>query len=237
MPAFDIPNLSVVIDWIESHEKTVDLLKWLVVLFLAWVAGAFRFLRAKFRKPSATLEETTSRCLVEEFAEFQGHKNAVRATFLIEVGVLNPTPERVIVQHFSLAILRRKLWRRWKPELVAISLPNRPRHQMGGGEKLLKNWFSNFPDEYRDLTLNGVIESKEHHSGYLLFVCFAEGTHAPPRIDGEHIRVKARAYLTTGEICSVSGRIGVTRDKEKFEQWVPGIISQINHGSAWGAVR
>lgn len=236
MPVPDIPNLSVIIDWIESHEKTVDVLKWLVLLFLAWVAGAFRFLRAKFRTPSATLEEATSRCLVEEFAEFQGHQNAVRATFLIEVGVLNPTPERVVVQHFSLAIPRRKLWLRWRPELVALSLPNRPRHPMGSGQKLLKNWFSNFPDEFHDLTLNGGVESKEHHSGYLLFVCFAVGSHAP-RIEGEYIRVKARAHLTTGEICSVSGRVAVTRDKEKFEQWVPGIISQINHESAWGAVR
>jgi hypothetical protein len=185
---------------------------------------------------SATIEEATSRCLVEEFSEFQGHRNAVRAAFLVEVGVLNPTPEKVIVRHFSLAVPRRRLWRRWKPELVALSLPNRPRHQMGSGMKLLKNWFSNFPDEFHDLTLSGTIEPKEHRSGYLLFVCFAWGSCAP-RIEDDFVMVKAQVHLTTGETCSVSGKVRITRDKEKFEEWVPGIIEQVSHESAWGGVR
>jgi hypothetical protein len=232
----NFPSLEVIVSWIESHEKTVELLKWLAVLFVAWITGIFRFLRNKLRRPIATLEEITSRCLIEEFPEFQSYQNVVRATFLVEVGLLNPTSERVIVRKFSLAIPRRKLWRRWKPELIALTLPNRPRHQMGCGQKLLKSWFSNFPDEFHDLTLSGQVEPKEHHSGFLLFVYFAHGPWVP-KIEGEFIKVKARVHLTTGEICSVSGKVRVTRDKENFEEWVPGIIEQINHESAWGGFR
>lgn len=232
----DFPSIEAIVSWIESHGKTVDLLKWVVLLFLAWVAGIFRFLHNKLRKPSATFEQATSRCLVEEFPEFQGHNNAVRATFLVEVGLLNPTSERVVVRHFSLAVPRRKLWRRWKPELVALTLPSRPRHQMGGTQKLLKSWFSNFSDDYHDLTISGAVEPKELHSGFLLFVCFAHGSWAPI-VEGNFIKVKARVHLTTGETCSVAGKVHVTRNKEKFEEWVPGIIKHISHESTWGGVR
>jgi hypothetical protein len=232
----DLSFLAPAIDWIESHEKTVDLLKWAALLLVAWAVGLFKFTRQKLRRPTATLEEVTSRCLVEELSEFQGRRDAVRASFLVEVGLLNPTSEPVVVRYFSLAVPRRKLWRCWKPELIALSLPNRPRHQMGSGEKLIKNWFSNFPDEFRDLTLSGMVEPKHHHSGVLLFVCFAYGTLVP-RIDGDFIRVKAFVHLTTGETCKVSGKVRITRDKEKFEQWVPGIVAQVSHESAWGAVR
>ncbi|WP_417070487.1 hypothetical protein [Niveibacterium terrae] len=199
-----LPDISTIVSWIEAHGKTVDLLKWFVLLLVAWLAGAFSFVRSKLRTPSATIEEATSRCLVEEFAEFQGHKNAVRATFLVEVGLLNPTSERVVVRHFSLAVQRRRVWRTWKPELVALSLPSRPRHQTGSGSKVLKNWFSNFDDGLQNLTLLGTVEPKELPSGFLLFVCFSVGGWAP-RISGEHIKVKAKVHLTTGEIYSASG--------------------------------
>lgn len=232
----DIPSIESVIEWIESHEKTVDLLKWIALLLVAWVAGAFRFLRNNLRRPSATIEEVTSRCLIEKFSEFQGHKDAIRATFLVEVGVLNPTSESAVVRYFSLGVPRRRLWRRWKPELVALSLPNRPRHQMGSGVKFLKNWFSNFADEFHDLTLSGTVEPKAHRSGYLLFVCFASGSWAP-RIEGDFVTVKARVHLTTGETYSASGKVRVTSDKEKFEEWVPGIIEHVSHESAWGGFR
>lgn len=235
-----MPDLSFivpVIDWIESHEKTVNLLKWVALLIVAWIAGLFRYIRQKLRQPSSTIEEATSRCLVEEFNEFQGHKNVVRASFLVEVGLLNPTPEPVVIRRFSLAIQRRRAWRRWKPELVAISLPSRPRNPMGGGGmKLLKSWFSNFQDEYSDLTLSGTIEPKHHHSGFLLFVCFAAGDCAP-KIEGEFVRVKALVHLTTGETCTANGKIKITRNKEKFDQRAPGVVVQVAHESSWGAVQ
>jgi hypothetical protein len=231
-----LPDISAITGWIETHGKTVDIMKWLVLLLVAWGTGVFRFIHSKLRTPSATIDESTSRCLVEEFAEFQGHQKAVRATFLVEVGFLNPTSERLVVRHFSLAVQRRKVWRAWKPELVALSLPSRPRHQTGSGEKVLTNWFSKFQDDFHDLTLSGGVEPKELPSGFLLFVCFSVGNWAP-RISDDHIKVKARVHLTTGETYSVSGRVKVVRDAAKFEQWVPGIVAHINHDSAWGSTR
>ncbi len=232
----DLSLLTPAFDWIESHEKTVDLLKWGVLLLIAWAAGLFKYLRQKLRQPIAKIEVGTSRCLVEEFTEFQGHKNCIRASFILEVGLSNPTSEVVAIRHFSLAIKRRKFWRPWRPELIALSLPARPRHQTGSGEKVLKVWFSNFQDDFRELTLDGVIEPKRHHSGFLLFVCFAQGTWTP-RIQDGHILVKALVYLTTGETRVAKGRVAVTRDKDAFEQSNPGILAHVSHSSAWGAVR
>ncbi len=231
-----LPDISAITDWIEAHGKTVDILKWLILLLVAWGTGLFRFIHSKLRTPRATIDESASRCLVEEFAEFQGYKNVVRATFLVEVGLLNLTSERIVVRHFSLAVLRRKAWRAWKPELVALSLPSRPRLQTGSGEKMLPSWFSNFQDDFHFLTLTGSVEPKELSSGFLLFVCFSGGNWTP-RISDDHIKVKARVQLTTEETYSVSGRVKVVRDPAKFEQWVPGIIAHINHDSTWGATR
>lgn len=233
MPDFSL--LAPLIDWIESHEKTVDLLKWIAILLVAWAVGLFKFLRQKFRQPFATIEEVSTRCLVEDFEEFRGHKNALRASFLIEIGLVNPTPEVVVVRHFSLSVRRRKFWKPWGSELMALSLPNRPRHQMGSGSKLLKNWFSNFPDEYSNLTLTGTVQPKQVHSGYLLFVCFAHGNHVP-KIEGDYVRVKASIYLTTGEKRTVRGKALVVRDQGKFNSWVPGILDQVQHDSAWNGI-
>lgn len=55
----DLSSFSPLVDWIESHEKTVDLLKWVALLLVAWAVGLFKFLRQKFRLPIATIEEQT----------------------------------------------------------------------------------------------------------------------------------------------------------------------------------
>lgn len=232
----EILPLESMVEWIEAHQTTVDLIKWAIVLFLAWIAGGFKYLRNKLRRPSISLEENTSRCLIEEFEEFEGHKNAVRATLLIEMGVLNPTNERINVRSFNLAIKRERFWSRWKPELIALSLPSRPRFQTGSGVKIVKNWFSNFSDEFASLTLTGVIEPKEYPSAFLLFVSFTSGPMSP-KIEGQYLKVKGRANLTTGETFTVSGKVRVMTDIELFESWLPGIKLQINHDSAWGATK
>lgn len=234
-----VPDLSYfeqVFDWIESHEKTVDLLKWATVLLLAWAVGIFKFIRQRLRQPVASIEMVSSRCLLEDFSEFRGHKNVVRASFLIEVGLMNPTSEPVVIRHFSLAVRRKKFWHSWKPLMIALTLPSRPRHEMGSGTKLLKSWFSNFPDGFRELTLSGTIEPKQLHSGFLLFVCFAQGSWAP-RLKEERVSVRALVHLTTGETRIAKGNILVTRDRDAFESWVPGIMEQISHESAWGAAK
>lgn len=232
----DLAQLEIVIAWIELHPKTVDLLKWIALVFAAWALGLFRYLYQRLRQPIATFEPFTSQCLIEEFDEFDGAKYAVRASFLVEVGLTNTTDQAVVIKEFTLACRRRKTWNSWKPHLGALSLPERPRLETGASIKLLKNWFSNFPDGRRDLTLDGTILAKQHKSAFLLFVCFATGDQAV-RIENDAICVVANVHLTTGEVRSVSGRVKVTRDKRLFDMRVPGILKQVAHSSAWGAVR
>lgn len=231
-----MPDLSPYLDWIEAHKTTVDLVKWGLLLFIAWIAGAFRFLRGLTRKPKAEIQAATSRCLIQEFSEFGGHTNVIRASFLLEVGITNPTNEKISVKKFYLSFPRQKFWRRWKPELHAISLPNRPRHEMGSGMKFLKCWFSNFPDDMKELTLSGDIEARTFHSGHLLFVSFTHGSWNP-RVNGETVHVRTTVELTTGEIRSRAVPIKVTKSPEQFEKWVPGIIDQVGHQTAWNAER
>jgi len=231
-----MPDLSPYLDWIEAHKTTVDLVKWGLLLFIAWIAGAFRFLRGITRKPKVDIQAATSRCLIQEFPEFGGHANVTRASFLVEVGITNPTSESISVKSFYLSFHRQRFWHRWKPELHPISLPNRPRHEMGSGMKLLKCWFSNFPDDLKELTLSGDIEARAFSSAYLLFVSFTHGSWNP-RISNETIGARVTVVLTTGEIRSRVVPIKVTKNPEQFEKWVPGIIDQVGHETAWNAER
>lgn len=231
-----MPDLSPYLDWIEAHKTTVDLVKWGALLFIAWLAGAFRLIRGITRKPKVEIQTATSRCLIQEFPEFRGHTNVMRVSFLLEVGITNPTNEKISVKNFYLSFHRQKFWRRWKPELHAISLPNRPRYEMGSGTKLLKCWFSNFPDGMKELTLSGDIDARAFSSGHLLFVSFTHGNWNP-RIHKETIKVRTVVELTTGEIRSHIIPIKISKDPEQFEKWVPGIIDQVEHETAWNAVR
>lgn len=232
----DLAAIQTIVEWIETHQATVDLLKWVALGVLAWLTGGFRYIRNLLRQPTATFEDSTSRCMIEEMPEVDGYKNGIRATFLVEVGLLNPTEKSVNIRRFFLAIPRQRFWKRWKPELVALSLPSRPRLKTGSGIKLIRNWFSKFPDGYDELTITGTVGPQGFETGYLLFVYTGYGAMAP-KIDGQFINVKARVNLTTGETCSVSGKVRVVSDPSLFEEWLPGITEQINHDSAWGATR
>lgn len=230
----DLPPLETVFDWIELHKTTVDLLKWAMLLLVAWIAGVFKFLRMRLRRPSIAIVEDTSRCLIEELSKLNGYSDVLRATLLVEVGVLNPTNERINVKGFTLAVARRRYFKRWKREQIASSLPSRPRFQTGSGMKISQNWFSKFPDEYQEATITSVIEPKEFPSGYLLFVLAATG-NAKPKIEDGHVFVKARVNLTTGESFRVSGKIKIVLDSDLFESWLPGINDHISHDSVLGS--
>ena len=136
-----ISNLTT---WIEDHGNTVDLLKWVAILIAAWLLGAFKYLKAKFRRATATLNVSESRCLVEEI-NTTNENTRFRLSFLVEMGVLNPTTERLVVRTFSLAVRKRSFWRAWTYQLSPISLPARPQMDLAdGGRKFMKNWFSKF---------------------------------------------------------------------------------------------
>ena len=61
-----MPDLYSLPQWIEDHQATVDLLKWLALLVIAWAAGLFRYLRDLTRTPRLAVSEVVSRCLIVE---------------------------------------------------------------------------------------------------------------------------------------------------------------------------
>ena len=63
-------QLSNLVNWIELHGTTVDLIQWLFIGLLAWVMGAFRFLYAKLKRPTLEIESFTSRCSWEDLSSF-----------------------------------------------------------------------------------------------------------------------------------------------------------------------
>lgn len=224
------------VSWIESHPTTVDILKWGGLLLLAWLSGIFRFVRNYAKRPSISLIAEASRCYVEEIDEFEGSKNVIRAAFLVDVTVRNPTKERIVVESFSLSYVKNKPLYFRSAEYHPVTMPNRPRQEMGSGTKVSKVFFSKFDDGFEALTMSGDIEAKQFQNGYLLFVSFTWGSWNPKIVKG-HIRTRICCQLTTGEVISDSASIQVTTNAEMFEKWVPGIIDQVGHECTWNAVK
>lgn len=222
------------IDWIEQHQVTIDLLKWTALLVLAWTAGIFRFFSGLTRTPKIRVVSTASRCLIQHMEEFEGRKKVMRATFLLNVEVVNPSSEKVVVQRFMLSYWRSLPFFPRSKELHSITLPARPRQEMGSGTKVSKVFFSNFPDGFSDLTMSGELEPKQFQSGYVMWVSFTWGSWNP-HIREEHVRIRISAQLTSGKTLRSVVRVPVTRDEAFFEKWVPGILAQIGHQCAWNA--
>lgn len=225
-----------IVSWIESHDKTVDLIKWVVIGLAAWLVGAFRFIRTKLKRPALEIEELTSRCVWEDLGEIDGNGNNVRVIFLIEAGVTNPTTAPIVVRNFTLSIKRQKRWPLWHRELNPATLPTRVRLTVGGITKLLKNWFSNFPDGPETLTLSGKIEPRDFQSGFLLFVSVSWGNMVPRSLNGS-IPVRLRARLTTGETLTAKAKVIQMDDHSIFEGMVPGVLEHAGNRSTWNILR
>ncbi|WP_204427169.1 hypothetical protein [Alloalcanivorax marinus] len=225
-----------IIAWIESHGVTVDLLKWVIVGILAWLLGAFRFLKTKLKRPTLEIESLTSRCAWEELGDIDGNPANVRVTFLIQAGVNNPTAELVVIRDFSLHIRRLKKWPIWHQALNPTSLPCRVRHTVGDITRYLKNWFSNFSEGPGSLTLDGRIESMDFQSGFLVFVSASWG-NMRPRLIEKGVPIKLKARLTTGETLYVKSIIPVLEDHSVMEGLVPGIFGHVENSSTWNIIR
>lgn len=222
--------------WIEAHPITVDLFKWGTILLLAWITGFFRFVRNHARKPSISVIPEASRCYIEQMDEFDGCKDVIRAAYLVDVTVRNPTNEKIVVESFSLSYIKNKPLFFRSVEFHPVTMPSRPRQEMGSGTKISKVFFSNFDDGFESLTMSGEIEPKQFQNGYVLFVSFTWGSWNPKIIKG-HVRIRVGCQLTTGEEISCSASIQITTNAETFEKWVPGIIDQVRHQCTWNAVK
>lgn len=229
-------DLSSVIDWIENHERTVDLLKWIAALFAAWSVGIFRYLRRMFKLPSSDIVPNTGICFLEDFENFRGYKNAVRASFVVEISLTNPTNLKVAIKSFELQYERIHPWKRWGKVLLPITLPSRPRVKMAEKEKLLKTWFSNYGDGLDNLSIQSEIESTQHQTAFLLFVGFSGGSESP-RIRKNKILIKTVVELTSGQKCKAKGTLRILRDQQQADDFVPGLSKQVAHSSSWGAYK
>jgi len=228
-------EIDLVIKWVEAHPNSIDILKWVALLILAWVAGLFGWVKKLTKKPSSSIISEASMCLVEKLDEHQGQTDAVRSGFLLDVTVRNPTSELVVVESFSLSYRTSKYLFSWSQEYHNVSLPSRPRQVMGSGIKWSKVFFTNYDDDANDLTMTGRIDSKEFQNAYLFFASFTFGTWRP-KIKNGRVLVKLTCTLTTGEKLVAKGKVRVTEDKKRMEKWVPGFLDQVQHERTWSAV-
>ena len=228
--------LNNLVGWIEAHATTVDLLKWVIVGLLAWALGAFRFIRAKLKRPKLEIESLTSRCIWQELGVVDGNDHNARVVFLIEAGINNPTTDPIVVRDFTLKIKRLKAWPIRNHLLNAVTLPSRVRQDIGSITKLLKNWFSHYSEGSDSLTLSGRIESRDCQSGFLLFVSASWGNLRPFAKDGA-IPVTLYARLTTGERLVVRSNIVLMDDHAAFETMIPGILDHVQNRSTWNIIR
>jgi hypothetical protein len=226
-----VPNLNDLTQWIEDHSTTVDLLKWLVLLLLAWAVGVFKYLRDLTRTPRVRLSVVLSRCLVEQ-QSFENHQDAMKAAFLLNIEVANASSEHIVVNSFELRFRTLHTFRRWSQGISAVALPNRVRHRMGAGTKIMRNWFTLFSDGMVGLSVEGKIEARNANSGFSLFVSHTFGSWNPA-IRNEKIRVRVAAILATGQRIKGSGTVHVTRDSALIEEMVPGMLEQIRHPTSW----
>ena len=228
--------LSNLVEWIEAHATTIDVLKWIVVGLLAWVLGVFRFIRTKLKRPKLEIESFTSRCIWQELGVVDGNDHNARVIFLIEAGVNNPTTDPIVVRDFTLKIKRLKGWPVRNHPLNAVTLPSRVRHNIGNITRFMKNWFSNFQEGPESLTLDARIESRDHQSGFLLFVSASWG-YMRPFVKAGAIPVVLNARLTTGECLTARANIAIMDDHAAFEDMAPGLLGHVQHKSTWNIIR
>jgi len=230
MADFEIKN---VIDWIEAHPNTIDLIKWTALGILAWLTGIFTYIRNLTRSPKVSISSVTSRCYIESIKHNNYTYDLSCAAFLLEIEVINPSNQLIVIRDFAIQFRLQHPFFCWSKKLTAISLPNQVRHQTGASVKLLKNWFSKFSDDF-DLTADSKIESKDTKSAFILFVSSTHKKYAP-QIKNNEVYVRVIARLTTGQKIKAFKKVHVTYDADFFEKMTPGILAQIRHPTAWGA--
>jgi hypothetical protein len=193
-------------------------------------------LRTRLKRPKLEIESFTSRCIWQELGVIDGNDHNARVVFLIEAGINNPTTDPIVVRDFTLKVRRLRRWLALSRSLNPASLPSRVRHNVGDVTKLLKNWFSNFAEGPEDLTLDARIESRDHRSGFLLFVSVSWG-YMRPLVRSGAVPVKLCVRLTTGETLIARSDIALMDEHSNFEAMVPGVLAYVENRSTWNIIR
>lgn len=202
-----MPSANDMATWIEAHPTTVDLAKWVAILAIAWFTGVFRFLRNLTRTPRLSISTVLGRAYVANESH-DGHEDAVKVAFLLNIEVANRSSERIVVNSFEIRYKTMRQLRRWGPRISAVTLPNRVRIKAGAAVKLMPNWFGCFPDEIGHLTVDGKIDARDASSGYVLFVTHTFGSWNP-KVNGGKIKVEVSTILTSGKRIAAKAHIDV----------------------------
>lgn len=221
------------ITWIEDHDTTVDLVKWITLVVLAWVSGAFQLLWRYRRRPRLEIAETASFVYLEHPIDCDGKPNGARASFIINASLVNASNEKIVLAHFELSFRSISFWRSHRQRLLRFAFPSRPRKQVGTGTKYMGVWFTEYPiDELQTPVIDGRLEPKETCGGYLLFSSFTYGNWNP-RISKDTVHVRLRAQLTTGQRLKQAARIRITTDRAIVEEFSPRLTEHVAHDSTW----
>jgi hypothetical protein len=218
------------IDWIEAHEHTVDLLKWITAAIAAWGLGVFRAIRAWALRPSISIADKYSHCFVERHSELDTHKDVTLLAFVLDAALMNPTGAKIGVQTFELQIRRRGLWKRWTTSITAIGFPTMPRTPMPDDKiKVVPIWLTAFDGNDASLTLHD-IDAQNSAAGLVFFALVVPDLSI---IDMERCAVKLSVKLGTGERRSVVTTIKIESDFSKLEKMVPASVQYVRHKSVW----
>ena len=136
--------MNEIVTWIESHPISIDIVKWLALIALAWFAGVFRFLKSYSKRPSLSIVSEASLCFLEKMDSFQGCNNVSRAAYMIDLTIRNPTSERIVIESFFMSYVIDKPLRFLSHTYHPVSMPSRPRKEMGSSTKVSKVFFFKF---------------------------------------------------------------------------------------------
>lgn len=218
------------IGWIETHEHTVDLLKWIVAGLAAWLLGVFRAIRAWALRPSISITEAYSHCFSEQHTKLDNHRDVTLFAFVLDAVIMNPTASKIGVQTFELQIRRRELWKRWTSPITAIGFPTMPRTPMPDGAiKVVPVWLTSFEGYDSSLSLRDI--AGQNSAAGLVF--FALAMPDSSIVSDEQCTLKLSVRLATGERRSVVMKIKSENGLDKLERMVPSSANYVRHKSVW----
>jgi len=222
--------LASAIDWIEAHEHTVDLVKWIAAGIAAWALGVFRAIRAWALRPSISIEPKYSHCFADQHKKLGEHNSVTLFSIVLDAAIMNPTGAKIGVRGFELQLRRSKWWPRWTEPVPAIGFPTMPRTPMPDNAiKVVPLWMTSFEGYDASLTHSDV-DAQDSAAGLVFFAIALPDSSIPT---AEHRSVKLTVTLGTGERRSVVANIKIQEDLGKLERMVPGSLPYVRHESVW----
>lgn len=226
-----IELFDVAVDWIESHEHTVNLLMWLVAAVIAWFLGIFRAIREWTRRPTINISRSYSHCYYEEHQTLEKYSDVALLAFVLDLEVANLTNAPIGLKSFELQISRPAMLNRWTSPVSAIGFPDMPRTPMPGNNmKVVPVWLTAF-EGYGEAFCLKRVDAGDSAAGLAFFAILMPKSDIREQM--KECCIKIRAILATGERLTIKGLIHVNRDMSHLERLVPKSLTYIRHPNVW----